>query len=87
MRNWGIKVEEIRSGQLKAVPSPLTPTDPAGRALVEELVNESRDWFVDIVTQRRQIGAEALEQVKTGRIYTGRQALQIGLVDELGDED
>lgn len=86
LRNWGVKVEEIRSGQLKAVPSPLTPTDPAGRALVEELVNESRDWFFGIVTQRRQISAEALEQVKTGRIYTGRQALQIGLVDELGDE-
>ena len=49
-------------------------------------MNESRDWFFDLVTQRRQISAEALEQVKTGRIYTGRQALQIGLVDELGDE-
>lgn len=86
LRNWGVKVEEIRSGQLKAVPSPFAPPDPAGRALVEELVNESRDWFVELVTQRRQISAEALEQVKTGRIYTGRQALQIGLVDELGDE-
>jgi protease IV len=86
LRNWGIKVEEIRSGPLKAVPSPFTAPDPAGRALVEELINESRNWFVDLVTQRRQISAEALEQVKTGRIYTGRQALQIGLVDELGDE-
>jgi protease-4 len=86
LRNWGVKVEEIRSGPLKAVPSPFTPPDQAGRAVVEELVNESRDWFVELVTQRRQISAEALEQVKTGRIYTGRQALQIGLVDELGDE-
>ena len=86
LRNWGVKIEEIRSGPLKAVPSPFTPPDQAGRAVVEELVNESRDWFVDLVTQRRQISAEALEQVKTGRIYTGRQALQIGLIDELGDE-
>ncbi len=86
LRNWGIKVEEIRSGPLKAVPSPFTPTDDAARALVQDLVNESRNWFVDLVTQRRQISPEALEQVKTGRIYTGRQALQIGLVDELGDE-
>jgi protease IV len=85
-RNVGVKVEEIRSGQLKAVPSLLTPTDQAGRTLVEELVNESRDWFFGIVSQRRQISPEAFEQVKTGRIYTGRQAVQIGLVDELGDE-
>jgi protease-4 len=86
LRNWGIKVEEIRSGPLKAVPSPFTADDGAGKALVEELVNESRDWFVDLVTQRRQISPENLVQVKTGRIYTGRQALQVGLVDELGDE-
>jgi protease IV len=86
LRNWGIKVEEIRSGPLKAVPSPFTPTDDAARALVQDLVNESRNWFVDLVTQRRQISPEALEQVKTGRIYTGRQALQIGLIDEVGDE-
>lgn len=86
LRNWGVKVEEIRSGPLKAVPSPFTPTDDAARTLVQELVDESRNWFVDLVTQRRQISAGALEQVKTGRIYTGRQALQIGLVDELGDE-
>lgn len=86
LRNWGIKVDEIRSGPLKAVPSPFTADNGAGKALVEDLVNESRDWFVDLVTQRRQISPENLEQVKTGRIYTGRQALQIGLVDELGDE-
>jgi len=85
-RNWGIKVEEVRSGPLKAVPSLLTPTDSVGRGLVEELVNESRDWFFEIVSQRRQISPEAFTQVKTGRIYTGRQALQIGLIDELGDE-
>jgi protease-4 len=82
----GIKVEEIRSGQLKAVPSPFTPSDPASRALVEELVNESREWFVDIVTKRRKLAPGTIDQVRTGRIYTGRQAIQIGLVDEIGDE-
>lgn len=87
MDKIGVRVEEIRSGPLKAVPSPFGPTDDAGRALAEEMVSESRDWFVDLVTQRRPLSGGALEQVKTGRIYTGRQALKIGLIDKIGDED
>jgi len=86
LRNWGINVEEIRSGELKAVPSPFKPPDPASRALVEELVNESREWFVGVVAQRRNLSPTDLEQVRTGRIYTGRQALDIGLVDAIGGE-
>ncbi len=87
LRNWGVNVQEIRSGELKAVPSPFTPPDPKGLALVEELVNKSRDWFVGIVEKRRKLSSADLDQIKTGRIYTGRQALRIGLVDEIGDEE
>ncbi len=87
LQTLGVKVEEVRSGSLKAVPSPFSGPDPAGRALVEQLVAESRDWFVNIVTQRRSLNADDVEQVKTGRIYTGRQALSIGLIDEIGDEE
>lgn len=87
MNKVGVRIEEIRSGPLKAVPSPFGPADPAGRALAEEMVNESRDWFVDLVTQRRSLAGEKLDQVRTGRIYTGRQALQVGLIDRIGDED
>ena len=87
LKNWGIEVEEIRSGPLKAVPSPFAPPDPSSRALVEELVAESRDWFVNIVTERRKLDPNDIEQIKTGRIYTGRQALKIGLIDEIGDEE
>jgi protease-4 len=83
----GIKVEEVRSGPLKAVPSPFTPADEASRALIQELISESRDWFVNIVVERRKIDPANIEQVRTGRIYTGRQAIQIGLIDEIGDED
>ena len=86
-KHLGVHVEEVRSGPLKAVPSLMAPVDAAGRQLVEELVNESRDWFVQLVKQRRKMSDEVLNDVKTGRIYTGRQALPIGLIDEIGDED
>jgi protease IV len=82
----GVKVDEIRSGPLKAKPSPFTPTDDETRRVSEELVKESQVWFVDLVAERRKKSVSAMDDIKTGRIYTGRQALQIGLVDAIGDE-
>lgn len=87
MKTLGVQVEEIRSGPLKAVPSPFAATDPAGRKLAEDLVGESRDWFVQIVKERRKLTDAAVEEIRSGRIYTGRQALPVGLIDEIGDED
>jgi protease IV len=87
LKNLGVHFEEVRSGSLKAVPSPFTATDSEGRKLVEQLVNESRDWFVQLVKDRRKLNNDVLNEVRTGRIYTGRQALPIGLIDEIGDED
>ncbi len=87
LKNWGIRIEEIRSGPLKAVPSPFAPTDDAGRRVAEEIVNESRDWFVQIVKERRKLNDNVLNEVKTGRIYTGRQAMKIKLIDAIGDEE
>jgi len=86
LEGWGINVQEVRSGDLKAVPSPFKPADPQARALVEEIVDEARNWFVGLVAERRDLNAVDLEQVRTGRIYSGRQAVQIGLIDQIGDE-
>jgi protease-4 len=82
----GVKVEEIRSGKYKAKPSPFTPLDEDSRKISEELVKESQEWFVNLVLQRRKNASAIVDDVKTGRIYTGRQAAQNGLVDALGDE-
>jgi protease IV len=86
MHTLGIKVEEVRSGPLKAVPDPFQPTDEKARALSEEMVQEAKVWFVDLVAKRRQIEPETVPGLTDGRIYSGRQALTFKLVDELGDE-
>jgi protease IV len=82
----GVKVDEVRSGPLKAVPSPFTPPDEASKKLTTELVKDSQGWFLGLVSERRKAAVPSMDDIKTGRIYTGRQALQIGLVDALGDE-
>ncbi len=82
----GVKVDEIKSGPLKAQPSPFTPITPDGRRVSEELVKDSQQWFAGLVAERRKDAVASLDEINTGRIYTGRQALQIGLIDAIGDE-
>jgi protease IV len=86
LHTLGIKVEEVKSGPLKAVPSPFEPVDEKGRAVAEEMVQESKDWFVDLVAKRRSIEPQSIPGLTDGRIYSGRQAVQLKLVDEIGDE-
>ena len=86
MRTLGVKVEEVKSGPLKAVPNPFEPTDEKGRALAAEMVQEAKVWFVDLVGKRRNLVPGSVPGLTDGRVYSGRQALALKLVDEIGDE-
>jgi protease-4 len=86
LHTLGIEVEEVKSGPLKAVPSPFEPTDEQARALTEEMVQEAKVWFVDLVSDRRKLDANSVPGLTDGRIYSGRQAVALNLADEIGDE-
>ncbi|KAB2848275.1 MAG: signal peptide peptidase SppA [Hyphomicrobiaceae bacterium] len=82
----GIRMNEVKSGTLKATPSPFQPLDEAGRRLAEEMVADSQRWFLRLVSDRRKIDPAAVPGLTQGRIFTGRQALDAKLVDALGSE-
>jgi protease-4 len=82
----GVKVEEIKSSPLKAAPNGLEPTTPEARAAIEALVVDSYAWFKGIVKDRRRLDGEALDRVADGRVFTGRQAIELKLADEIGRE-
>src|SRR4051812_23247250 len=86
LKTIGVQVESIKSSPLKASPNGLEPTTPEARAAVEALVKDSYDWFRSLVRERRGLDQAALDRVADGRVYTGRQALELKLVDALGDE-
>lgn len=86
LQTLGIKVEEVKSGPLKAVPSPFEPADQRARELTEEMVQEAKVWFVDLVSKRRDIEPNSVPGLLDGRIYSGRQAVKLKLVDQIGDE-
>jgi protease-4 len=86
MKTLGVQMESVRSSPLKAAPSGLEPTSPEARAAIEALVKDSYGWFRGLVQQRRGLDDALLERVADGRVFTGRQAIELRLVDALGDE-
>lgn len=82
----GVKMNEIKSGPLKANPSPFQPIDDAGRATAQEMVFESQRWFNGLVASRRNVTLADVPGLEKGRVYSGRDALTYKLVDEIGGE-
>jgi protease-4 len=86
LKTVGVQVESIKSTPLKASPNGLEPTSPEARAAVEAMVKDSYDWFKSLVRERRGFDQSTLDKVADGRVFTGRQALELKLIDALGDE-
>ena len=86
MDRLGIELETVRSSELKAEPSPFRPTNPAARARDEALVADSYAWFRGLVGERRGLSGNALDAAANGGVFTGRLALESGLIDAIGGE-
>jgi protease IV len=86
LKTIGVQVETIKSSPLKAAPSGYEPTTPEARAAVESIVRDSFDWFKGLVRDRRHLDDASLQRVSDGRVFTGRQAIELKLIDGLGDE-
>jgi len=86
LERLGVKVHEIKSGPLKANPSLFQPLDEAGKGLAEQMVAESKRWFVGLVASRRGIDTASVAGLEQGRVFSGREALAAKLIDELGGE-
>jgi protease-4 len=86
LKTVGVKVEEVKSSPLKAAPNGYEPTSPEARAALESLVRDSYAWFRGLVKERRAMDDALLEKAADGRVFTGHQALDLKLIDQLGDE-
>ena len=86
LEKLGVSAEAIKSAPLKAQPSPLEPLTPAGREATQAIVRDMFDFFVDLVTEHRDLTRSDVLTLADGRIYTGRQGVANGLVDSIGNE-
>ena len=85
LKKLGLKASAVKSGKFKDIGSPVREMTAEERALLQELVDDIYDQFLDMVARDRNLQKENLRKIADGRIFTGRQALKLGLVDYLGD--
>jgi protease-4 len=83
----GAQYEEVKSAPLKGEPSLFKDPDPAATAMLQAVVNDSYDWFVGLVADRRDLPPAEARRLADGSIYTGRQALQLKLIDSIGGDE
>lgn len=85
MMKIGVKTSPIKSGKMKDIGSPTRPMTLAERKLLQVLIDDAYGQFLDVVSEGRKIPIDKLKPLADGRVFSGRQALQLGLVDVLGD--
>ncbi|MCS6841985.1 MAG: signal peptide peptidase SppA [Roseiflexus sp.] len=81
----GLREYVYKSGDFKDIGSPLRPPRPEEEAIWKALVDEAYQGFVDVIVEGRGMERSEVIRLADGRIYTGRQAKALGLIDELGN--
>lgn len=85
----GVKLNSFKSSPLKASPSPFEKTSPLVEKVVMSSIADSYNFFSALVRERRgeKLNPKFISAALDGRVFTGRQALVVGLVDQIGGHD
>jgi protease-4 len=83
----GIKGVVLKSGELKDIGSPFREMTPEERRIIQEVIDNVHQQFIKAVAEGRKLDRSKVTQIADGRILTGEQAKQLGLVDRIGNLD
>lgn len=83
----GVQMRTFKSGEFKDIGSPERAFTDSERVIVQTMIDEAYGQFVQAIATGRNIDEAKVRQLADGRIYTGKQAKENGLVDELGNLD
>lgn len=81
----GVKFEVVKRGELKEVGTSFRSMTQEERDLLQSVIDDTYNQFVDAVKEGRGLEREKILELADGRVFTGRQAKELGLIDELGD--
>lgn len=83
----GVTINVSKSGEFKDLGAPWRESTPEEDRKIQDLIDESYDSFVDIVSKARNMDEATVKEIATGEVYWAPRAKELGLVDELGDLD
>ena len=84
LKKLGLTMEGVHDGKYADLYSPIRPFSADERARIEEQMQATYDTFVEKAASGRNTTPERIDAIGQGRVWTGKQAKQVGLVDELG---
>jgi protease-4 len=85
--DYGVEQEVVKSGKFKDMGSSFRNLTPEEREILQSIVDESYDKFVSVIVEGRDLPEERVREIADGRVYSGQQAKELGLVDSFGGLD
>jgi protease-4 len=85
MEKIGVKTEVIKSGRYKDIASIFKDMEPEQRKILQSVLDDVHEQFIKAVAEGRKLPVNQVRELADGRVFTGSQALQLKLVDELGN--
>jgi protease-4 len=85
LKEYGVEVTTVKSGELKDEGSPFRSMTDEEITIWQAIIDEAYAGFVQIVADGRGLSVDQVKELADGRVYTGQQALELGLVDQLGN--
>jgi len=79
-----IKHETLKSGRFKDMTPIDQPITPEAKKILQNILDEMHEQFKSVVAESRKLDKSKMDEIADGRIFTGEQALELGLIDELG---
>ena len=86
LSNLGIDPLIVKSGKLKSSPNPLEKTTDDSKKSIQRIIDDMHKQFLELVIKKRNLNQNDVLKISDGRVFTGLQAKEINLVDEIGDE-
>lgn len=87
MERYGVNYERLVAGNLKDAGTPFQELNAAERDLLQQKLNTIHDFFIQEVAANRGLPESSVRKIATGEFFLGVEALDLGLVDELGDKN
>lgn len=84
IKKVGLKFEVLKAGQNKDLGSPFRQMTPEERALLQSMIDDVHGQFIEAVAEGRQLSPDSVRSFADGRVFSGRQALALRLVDKMG---
>jgi protease-4 len=84
MDKVGMRMEIVKSGDVKDVGSYAREVTPEDRKMLQALIDDTHEQFIDVVAYSRDLDPDEARELSDGSVFSGRQAMELGLIDRLG---